>query len=472
MGENYTTEFLLKPPGHYLGARQINQNYIFICVYAVALAANHTYHYVVNRKYVLKINDVQQPLLSEIKTSLATVLCSSAMTAIHSFGAAYIIYVVCNGSIYYYAAHLLGIYSRVLDSPIIEFRWIDLHLFLRMIVSGILVSTVFSVSNRLYEITYSYTLPYTDLYANQFECLIEGLSEKKIDHIKVAAFAELSALSSKRPDKRVMLFNTVGRELQDSAWYRIMVQCFDVIQEFRSKIDVEYNGVQPATAPVPVSKPTEQRIVDRLEFSQGNIFTSAKKNQLYYDDKTSTVFSEAAELAENDLITTVPSAVNTFAARSRASFAQNEVVKMLMSLELKFGHSGAFESFYAETVTRRVQTLFKKYQLLIWAVRSLGSLTAGSLKEDAFGYVQNDISQVLNQLLGCLVDVETYIKSPPAQYKKLLNQNEIVGETQAVIMALREAIYQITIAFKDYNEVFQIDGKYRKKWERFLTLQE
>lgn len=42
-----------------------------------------------------------------------------------------------------------------------------------------------------------------------------------------------------------MLFNTVGRELQDSAWYRIMVQCFDVIQEFRSKIDVEYNGVQP-----------------------------------------------------------------------------------------------------------------------------------------------------------------------------------------------------------------------------------
>lgn len=309
-----------------------------------------------------------------------------------------------------------------------------------------------------------------------------------------------------------MLFNTVGRELQDSAWYRIMVQCFDVIQEFRSKIDVEYNGVQPgiykksasrgerywpspikATAPVPVSKPTEQRIVDRLEFSQGNIFTSAKKNQLYYDDRTSTVFSEAAELAENDLIATVPSAVNTFAARSRASFAQNEVVKMLKSLELKFGHSGAFESFYAETVTRRVQTLFKKYQLLIWAVRSLGSLTAGSLKEDAFGYVQNDFSQVLNQLLGCLVDVETYIKSPPAQYKKLLNQNEIVGETQAVIMgkvlrtilagtikltfffviiALREAIYQITIAFKDYNEVFQIDGKYRKKWERFLTLQE
>lgn len=44
--------------------------------------------------------------------------------------------------------------------------------------------------------------------------------------------------------------------------------------------------------------------------------------------------------------------------------------------------------------------------------------------------------------------------------------------TLFIIIALREAIYQITLAFKDYNEVFQIDGKYRKKWERFLTLQE
>lgn len=102
------------------------------------------------------VSILKQPVLHEIKTSVATVLCSSAMAAIRSFGAAYVIYVVCNGSIYYYVAHLLGIYSRVLDSPIIEFRWIDMHLFLRVIVSGILVSTVFNVSNRLYEITYSY----------------------------------------------------------------------------------------------------------------------------------------------------------------------------------------------------------------------------------------------------------------------------------------------------------------------------
>lgn len=110
------------------------------------------------------------------------------------------------------------------------------------------------------------------------------------------------------------------------------------------------------------------------------------------------------------------------------------MVDMLKSLELKFGHAGMFEPFYAETVTGRVQTVFNKYQLLVWAVQSLGCLTAGSLKEDPYGYVQNDIGNVLNHLLGCLVDIEKYVQSPPAQYKKLLNENVVSGETQAVMM--------------------------------------
>ncbi len=84
----------------------------------------------------------------------------------------------------------------------------------------------------------------TDPYQNQFECLVEGLSEQKRDYLKVAAFSELALLANKRPDKRVQLFNTVGRELQDSAWYKVMTECFKMINEFRGKIDVEYNGTQ------------------------------------------------------------------------------------------------------------------------------------------------------------------------------------------------------------------------------------
>lgn len=46
-------------------------------------------------------------------------------------------------------------YVRVLDSPIVGFRWIDLHLFLRLIVAGTLTMCIFNVTNRLFDAIYS-----------------------------------------------------------------------------------------------------------------------------------------------------------------------------------------------------------------------------------------------------------------------------------------------------------------------------
>lgn len=88
-------------------------------------------------------------------------------------------------------------------------------------------------------------MPCTDPFSNQFDLLIEGLSEKENDHIKVAAFSELATLSNKRPEKRKELFDKVGNELRENAWHKVMTQCLLVIDDIRTKIDIEYNGVQP-----------------------------------------------------------------------------------------------------------------------------------------------------------------------------------------------------------------------------------
>lgn len=87
-------------------------------------------------------------------------------------------------------------------------------------------------------------MPVTDDYGNQFDCLIDGLADQK-DNAKIAAFSELALLTCKRPDKRAELFLTTGKDLKESAWYRIMTQCFHVINDLKTKIDIEYNGVQP-----------------------------------------------------------------------------------------------------------------------------------------------------------------------------------------------------------------------------------
>lgn len=301
----------------------------------------------------------------------------------------------------------------------------------------------------------------------------------------MAAFSELASLASKRPDKRQQLFKTTGNELHENTWYKIMVQCFNIIKEFRTKIDVEYNGVQQVVTPVPVTKPVEKNIRNRLEFSNGTVFSTRKTNQVHYDDRTGIFLSPYT----TDLAPQGPLTHESVIAKPLNCISQSTIVDMLKRIEVRCGHAGMFETFYSETLTRRVQTVFNEYQLLVWAVQALGSLTAGSLNEDPYGYVQNDIGNVLNHLLGCLVDVERYVQSPPARYNNLLNEHVLSGETEAVMMgkhiyifikrrvinfvsALREAIYQISETFGQYADSFYVDAKYAKKWQGFLNYQE
>lgn len=215
-----------------------------------------------------------------------------------------------------------------------------------------------------------------------------------------------------------------------------MVQCSVVINEFRTKIDIEYNGVKSVTAaPVPViTKPVEeQKIHNRLKFSNGDIFTDNKK-KYDYDDRTCSIFHEAHELATEYVPDDLTTKAQTYAIKKIHNAIDQRIVKMVMNLESVFGCKGLLKYYYADTYDRRVQMVLNQYQLLIWAVQSLGSLTAASLKEDPYGYVQNDIGNVLNHLLGCLVDVEKYEQVPPAQYSKLLKEYDSQGEIRAVIL--------------------------------------
>ncbi|CEP17680.1 hypothetical protein [Parasitella parasitica] len=470
-GEKYTQDLLFQPPGHFSGANQLNQENIFITFYSVLLAFGYTVHYIAIRSNVVKINNVQQPYFYDIKTSVATLLCNSATMAITYFIVAWLSFGVLRKTIYYWVACAVGKFHRVLDTPIIGFSWFGLHLFLRLIVAGTATMCTYNIANRIYDAVYSSTPFVSDQCINKFDGLVEGLSETKLN-VKVAAFSELAALTSKNPEKRKELFGAVGKECQGNAWHKIIEQCFKVMNELRTAIDIEYNGVQPVAAPAPVNKPAEpQQLRNRLEFSTQNIYATHINRIAMMDDRTNTVFQDLG-----DQIESAPSVVPHIVAKTNnvwINVQKSQMIEMLKRLELKVGHAGYFSSLYVDSVDRRIQTVFNKYQLVVWAVQSLGSLSAASLTEDTYGYVQNDLTSVINQLLGCMVDVENYLETPPAQYSGLLkSQNVVIQETEAVVLALREAIYQIRLSFNDFLNEFQIDGKYAKKWERFLAYQE
>lgn len=172
---------------------------------------------------------------------------------------------------------------------------------------------------------------------------------------------------------------------------------------------------------------------NRLEISNANIFASTAKQIELLDDRTSTLFTDVAEHVE-----TVPPSMNTVSAYTNQVWIKakkSQILEMLQRLELQVGREGYFSALYTDSVTRRIQTVFNKYQLVVWAVQSLGTLTAASVKEDPYGFVQNDLTAVINQLLGCLVQVEQYLQAPPAQYSNWLkDDNVVIEESEAVVL--------------------------------------
>ncbi|KAG1145450.1 hypothetical protein G6F38_005623 [Rhizopus arrhizus] len=431
--EEYVNNLFERPTGHYIDVRQLNQKNIFISLYAVLLAAKYTTLYLAKRRHVAKITRVQQPLFYEMRGSMRAILYTSAKEALYVFLTTYIIFIIFSGNIYYRVACAVGVFNRVLDSPIVGFRWVDLYLFTRVILSGTITTTLWNFVNRLFDAIFATTIPVTDAYANQFDCLLNGLTKKDDEMIQATAFNELAQLACKNSKKRVELFSCIGKELQQSVWHRIMTACFQVIGELRMSVDTEYKGIQPVEMPsVPIVKSIEQKPRNRLQFSNDSgLYCTPRKHLNELDDRTGMIFGQV-----NELIESIPSPTNSPIVQQEKNDALakiNKVISILKTVEIKIGCKGYFSKFYEESRVARIQYVFRKHQLIIWAVQILGSLTAASYKEDSYGYVQNDISNVLNQLLGCFEDVEKYVQK----------ETVAIEEIEAVKKALEEAILQI-----------------------------
>ncbi|KAI9243875.1 nucleoporin protein Ndc1-Nup [Sporodiniella umbellata] len=444
-----------RPTGHYIDVRQLNQKNIFITLYILLLSAKYVAFHFAKNKNQLHVRRARQPLFFELRGHLKSMVHVSAKEALSTFLITYVTFLIFSGNIYYSIAFTVGKFNRVLDSPIVGFRWVDLYLFTRIIKGGMMTLVLWNFVHCLFDAIFSSMTSIPQ--AKPFECILTGLSQTKDELAQAAAFNELALIASKDATQRIELFTSIGKELNQTVWYRIMKQCFHVIDDLRRSINPEYQGLQPVPAPeVFIQKPLEKKRRHQLQFSEEQDIYSPQKGQVReYDDRTSTLFGQADEWMES--VPVDHPVVQQ--ATHQAWIKLNRFVAILQKIELKMGYKGYFEKFYQESRVTEVKRLFRKTPLIMWAIQILGSLIACSAKEDSYGYVQSDISDVLNHLLGCYVDIETYIKREGVQLE----------EVEAVKKTLEEAILQIVITFNDYLSVFVIESRYKPLWERFSS---
>ncbi|ORX48631.1 hypothetical protein BCR36DRAFT_371124 [Piromyces finnis] len=98
-----------------------------------------------------------------------------------------------------------------------------------------------------------------------------------------------------------------------------------------------------------------------------------------------------------------------------------------------------------------------------------------SLTEDKYGIIQRDIQQILECLLQCLLDIETFIKNPPVPLtaEEIIKYNKnMPAKLDILITNLQSTIYQIVIKFYDSLDNFSFSNKYLQKLQRFIDFKE
>jgi len=120
------------------------------------------------------------------------------------------------------------------------------------------------------------------------------------------------------------------------------------------------------------------------------------------------------------------------------------------------------------SLNRYVSILIPDIQLQQWAVQILGNLVYFSLVDDKQNLIKQDLGNIIECLIKCLISIELFIKSPPI----LPTQKELPVELDIMISVLQSTIYKITLSY--YNEIKQLklSPRIHKKLQHFLEFKE
>ncbi|CAK8681287.1 unnamed protein product [Clavelina lepadiformis] len=126
--------------------------------------------------------------------------------------------------------------------------------------------------------------------------------------------------------------------------------------------------------------------------------------------------------------------------------------------------------FITELPDRKAGNIFADHQIYRWSIQSISFLTAASITEDDYGFVQRRLHEVLGALLDLLSVLEKNCKlsvtsSSPAVLSLLRQQHSLKAETKS-------AIHRITNSFARHLDSIAVSAEHRRRLTSFLEQRE
>ncbi|PGH36331.1 nucleoporin NDC1 [[Emmonsia] crescens] len=395
-------------------------------------------------------------------------------------------------------------------------------LMLRAATSGVLLVTLWQVSNLLFSTFLGQAplkkgQPLTNESKDPNGSLINGLKAKK-DVVQTFAFWELCLIGQQFPERRKAIFADIDRN-GGSAWTQILTASTNVIKGITARINEHQNptplaGPDLSTLPGTTSdssningKPTTIHTLPRLSSppKEDNIFlassrpttrpekfesafgsvaksygqspdwTPSARNQArnIFNRATAAVLSPeqkkriSASAQELKLLTGSPSSSSSSSGRPSTNPLIHKFLSSLAGLP--------FRQSYARRL--RIIILGTPYASLspiIDAVESLTRLLIASLAEDQFGKVQEDVAAVVRLFTETIMVLESFTSAgdggldihwtdvdfPPADAgTEMQKKARKVEEVEMIKEALRGGLSELLGAFKLYLDDVGIWGK-------------
>ncbi|KAM3578837.1 hypothetical protein VKS41_008632 [Umbelopsis sp. WA50703] len=479
--EDYTNDLLIYPKGNRYGARQLNEQNIFLSLFGLILGSTYGIKRVIQNRNLIKFQAVQQAKRHVVKSQIATVAHNSAHFSGSVVAGNYFIYLVFRRTIYWHGAHIAGLFTKMLDTPIVSFGWFNLYLFFKLFLSGFLTTFSWELFDQLYDIYMTQPLLVSHLASDANNCLLSGLQLKQKPFIQAIAFSELARVSKSDQQRRAVIYSDIDFDNKGSAWKRISEECMKVIDEVKNTVVAEYQRVDiiAPSKPQPKISDTDLRI-RKITPIQQELYNDrlVRKPVIAYpdddvEDRTGDILRSIAEIPKK--LTASNSRVPTAADSFNLEDPKKELEGWVAKFQGYIRQWPIWHQLFGRSLTRKAGSLFSNSQVTLWAIESVSNLTAASLKEDECGLVQRDIPAVIDCLLGCLQEVEYLLYHPPASYSALKADSDskvTIREPLQIINALKSGLYQIVTTFEPYVLDFKIQPKYISKWQSFIKFEE
>ena len=455
-----------------------------------------------------------EPLGTLLKKSLLLVPYSSLFKSVFTAVAGPVIYTLVLRNVTWrwtlYFARLFWDFPRSADHPTGLLPAINLGLFLRSVISGALLVTLWEISNLLFstflgQAPLKRKLPLTNGTKDPNGSLINGVQSNK-EVVKTYALWELSLIGQQFPDRRKEIFNDIDRD-GGAAWTQILSATTEVVKGITNRIN-EFNA--PPAAPAPPQQPpsdskgSSEKTDEQPAFEalprlsappkQENIFLASPKPSTRperFEAAFGTVarsygqapdWTPKAKEKALDLFDRASAAVLTPSQREKLSLSAQDL-KLLTGREastppgretspphpilgqlvrLPIGY--LFRQPYKRRLRRIVLgTPHSGVACIVDAADVISRFLVASLTEDQFGKVQADVAGVIKLFTETISALEAFVsedglpvhwtdvdfpsENADAETRKVARK---VDDVEIVLARLKTGLSELLSAFKPY----------------------